>query len=318
MPRHVEHDFRLASGAVLREAVSAYRTLGALNPEGTNAVLVLHGYTTGPSMLDAGASVAEGSWSELVGPGKPVDSTRYFIVAPNMLGSCYGSTGPGSVDPATGRAYGDDFPRITLEDIVTLQKRLLDALGVRRLAAAIGPSFGGYQAWQWAVQYPAFVERIVAAVSAPFHPAGAGNVEAVREQMRPGLVAMRVATLTRYGVDAELAPRLPDSAARAAEIRRMAEDWARDFEPGSLLTLMQAAQGFDVRPRFGDIQARVLIANSRTDAVFPPDVATQVGPALTAAGVRWRAFPIDSDKGHFASGADAHLWAEALRNFMDS
>ena len=318
MLTHHERDFRLASGAVLREAVTAYRTLGTLNAEGSNAVLVLHGYTTGPSMLDAGASVAEGSWSELVGPGKPVDSRRYFIVAPNMLGSCYGSTGPASIDPSTGSAYGDSFPRITLEDIVGLQKKLLDALGVKRLAAAIGPSFGGYQAWQWAVQYPAFVERIAAAVSAPFHPAGAGNVEAVREQMRPGLVAMRVATLTRYGVDAELAPRIPEAEARKAEIQRMAEDWARGFEPGSLLTLMQAAEGFDMRPRFQEIRARVLIANSRTDAVFPPALATQVGPLLTAAGVRWQAHAIDSDKGHFASGADAHLWADALRAFMES
>ena len=113
MLSHQERDFRLASGAVLREAVTGYRTLGTLNAEGTNAVLVLHGYTTGPSMLNAGASVAEGSWSELVGPGKPVDSRRYFIVAPNMLGSCYGSTGPASIDPSTGRAYGDSFPGIT-------------------------------------------------------------------------------------------------------------------------------------------------------------------------------------------------------------
>lgn len=318
MKFHRVSDFELTSGAVLRDAITAYRTLGTLNAEGTNAVLVLHGYTTGPSMLDAGASVAEGSWSELVGPGKPVDSARYFIVAPNMLGSCYGSTGPGSVDPATGLAYGESFPRITLEDIVALQKRLLDALGVKRLAAAIGPSFGGYQAWQWAVQYPAFVERIAAAVSAPFHPAGAGNIEAVREQMRPGLIPMRVATLTRYGVDAELRARIPHAAARAAEIQRMAEDWARGFEPESLVTLMQAAQGFDVRPRFNEIRARVLIANSRTDAVFPPEIATQVAPALTAAGVSWQAHAIDSDKGHFASGVDAHLWADALRTFMES
>jgi len=318
MKLHRVRDFALVSGAVLPEAVTAYRTLGTLNAEGTNAVLVLHGYTTGPSMLDAGASVAEGSWSELVGPGKAVDSERYFVIAPNMLGSCYGSTGPGSLNPATGAPYGESFPHIRLEDIVGLQKRLLDELGVQRLAAAVGPSFGGYQAWQWAVQFPAFVERIVAAVSAPFHPVGGGNVDAVREQLKQGLVAMRVATLTRYGVDAELSPRIPDADARRAEIRRMAEDWARNFEPASLIALMQATEGFDIRPRFKEVKARVLIANSRTDAVFPPDIADQIAPLLDAAGVRWQAHPIDSDKGHFASGADAHLWADALRTFMES
>ncbi|WP_158080836.1 alpha/beta fold hydrolase [Pelomonas sp. KK5] len=324
MQSHTVRDFRLASGAVLPEATTAYRTLGTLNAEGTNAVLVLHGYTTGPQMLDAGASVAEGSWSELVGPGKAVDVDRYFIVAPNMLGSCYGSTGP----------TGAGFPRITLEDIVGLQKRLLDVLGVKRVHAAIGPSFGGYQAWQWAVQFPDFVERIAPAVSAPFNPGGVGAAATVRAQlaampgwhdgrydraeMLPGLTAMRVATLSRYGVDAELAPRIPDAAARNAEIQRMAAEWAQGFEPGSLVTLMEAAEVFDIRPQFQRIKARVLIANSRTDAVFPPAVADQIAPRLDAARVRWQAHPLDSEKGHFASGADAHLWADALRNFLES
>ena len=334
MQFHTAHDFRLSSGAVLPEATTGYRSLGQLNAEGTNAVLVLHGYTTGPQMLDAGASVAEGSWSELVGPGKPVDSERYFIVAPNMLGSCYGSTGPGSIDPLTGKPYGLNFPRVTLADIVALQKRLLDELGVKRLAAAIGPSFGGYQSWQWAVDFPGFVERIAPAVSAPFNPGGVGGVELVRTQlaamdgwhggdydreaMLPGLTAMRTLTLQRYGVDAELAPRIPDATARNAEIQRMAADWARGFEPGSLITLMQAAETFDIRPRFAEIKARVLIANSRTDVIFPPAIADQIAPALDAAGVRWQAHPIESEKGHFASGADAHLWADALREFMES
>ena len=334
MQFHTTRDFRLSSGAVLPEATTAYRSLGRLNAEGTNAVLVLHGYTTGPQMLDAGASVAEGSWSELVGPGKPVDSERYFIVAPNMLGSCYGSTGPGATDPLTGKPYGLNFPRLTLQDIVALQKRLLDDLGVKRVAAAIGPSFGGYQSWQWAVDFPGFVERIAPAVSAPFNPGGVGGAEMVRaqlaampgwrdgdyqrEDMLPGLTAMRMDTLQRYGVDAELASRIPDAAARNLEIQRMAEDWARGFEPGSLITLMQAAEQFDIRPRFAEIKARVLIANSRTDAVFPPAIAEQIAPALDAAGVRWQAHPLESEKGHFASGADAHLWADALRGFMES
>ena len=333
MHTHTTRDFALASGVVLPEARTGYRSLGRLNAEGTNAVLVLHGYTTGPQMLEAGASVAEGSWSELVGPGKPVDSERYFVIAPNMLGSCYGSTGPGSVDPLTGKPYGVNFPRITLQDIVALQKRLLDDLGVKRVAAAIGPSFGGYQSWQWAVDFPGFVERIAPAVSAPFNPGGAGGAEMVRAQlaampgwndgdydreaMLPALTAMRAATLQRYGVDAELASRIPDAAARNAEIQRMAEDWARGFEPGSLITLMQAAETFDIRPRFAEIKARVLIANSRTDPVFPPAIADQIAPQLGAAGVRWQAHPLESEKGHFASGADAHLWADALREFME-
>lgn len=334
MKLHRVRDFALTSGSVLPEAVTAYRSLGTLNAEGTNAVLVLHGYTTGPDMLEPGASAAEGSWSELVGPGKPIDSDRFFVVCPNMLGSCYGSTGPGSVDPSTGKPYGLSFPRITMVDIVESQKSLLDALGVTRLAAVVGPSFGGYQAFQWGISHPDFVERIVAAVSAPFHPAGAGNSAAIRAQlegmtgwhggdyskaeMLAGLTGMRVATLQRYGVDDELASRIADAQARATEIQRMAAQWAEGFDPGSLLTLMQAAEAFDLRPHLGQLRAPLLMVLSRTDAVFPPTLLDQLAPQLDAAQLRWTGHELDSDKGHFASGADAALWADVLRTFMET
>jgi homoserine O-acetyltransferase len=327
-------DWQLACGAVLEQAVLAYRTLGRLDPDGANAVLVLHGYTTGPSMLDAGANVAEGSWSDLVGPGRAIDTDRYFVVCPNMLGSSYGSTGPGSVDPATGAPYGADFPRITVGDIVATQKALLDALGVRRLAAVTGPSFGGYQAMQWAVDFPAMVERVVAAVSAPWNPPGSvgaapilawlnGTPEWNGGHPQPGamldaLTAMRVATLTRYGVDAQLTASIPDDAARAAEVLRLARDWAAGFNAGSLLTLAFAADDFDLRPRLDEIKAPLLMVLSRTDSVFSPALAQQFGPLLDAAGVRWSYLELDSGNGHFASGADARLWSDALRAFMQS
>lgn len=329
---HTARGLALASGAVLPEATTAYRTLGRLNAAGDNAVLVLHGYTTGPSMLDAGANVAEGSWSDLVGPGKPIDSERCFVICPNMLGSSYGSTGPGSVNPATGRRWGADFPRLTLADIVAAQKSLVDALGVKRLAAVAGPSLGGYQALQWAVSHPAMVDRVVAAVTSPYNPSGAVAsaplIDKLRAQSKwndghpaPGalvdfMTALRVDTLTRYGVDAELQPRLPDPAERAAEIQRLARQWAEGFEPGSLVTLAQAAESFDLRDRLGAIRAPLLIVNSRTDAVFSPSLASEFAPLFDAAGVPWSYLELASDKGHFASGADAHLWADTLREFM--
>jgi len=333
------HEQRLAplpleGGGELAAPIIGYRSLGTLNAEGTNAVLVLHGYTTGPDMLEPGASVAEGSWSELVGPGKAIDSDRFFIVCPNMLGSCYGSSGPGSVNEATGKPWGLDFPALAMADIVRSQKSLLDALGVKRLAAVAGPSFGGYQALQWGVQYPEMVDRVVAAVTAPWHPEGAGSSEAVRAQfaamegwsdgrydreaMRPGLRALRIATLQRYGVEAELAPRLPDPAERTAAVMRMAADWAEGFDPGSLLVLMQAAERFDLRGQLKKLKAPLLWVLSRSDAVFPPALIAAASGLLDAAGIDWRAQVLGSDKGHFASGADAHLWAPSLRDFMDT
>jgi homoserine O-acetyltransferase len=326
-------DLVLASGAVLAAPVTAYRCMGKLDADGANAVLVLHGYTTGPTMLDPDANVAEGSWSELVGPGKPVDTERYFVVCPNMLGSCYGSTGPASIDPTTGRPYGTAFPALTVADIVAAQKQLLDALGVKRLAAVTGPSFGAYQSFQWAVDHPGMIDRVIPAVGAPWHPGAPGTAQAIlaalsaapgwqawtdgqRDAMFDTLLAMRTDTLTKYGVDVELAERFPDPALRAAEVERLAREWAGSFDPMSLVVLMRAAETFDLRGRLDKIQAPVLYVLSRTDPMFSPALARDV-EALPATRA-WSYLELDSEKGHFASGADAALWAEALRRFMQT
>jgi len=332
MSTYTAGEFRLDSGEVLAEVSTAYRTLGRLAADGANAVLVLHGYTTGPSMLDPGANVAEGSWSDLVGPGRAIDTERWFVICPNMLGSSYGTSGPASPDPRRGRPYGADFPRITLRDIVAAQKGLLDALGVRRLAAVAGPSLGGYQALQWAVSHPELVDRVVAAVTAPYNPPGVVDAAALLARlaaqpewngghpaagaMVDWMTALRVDTLTRYGVDAEMRPRWPDAAQRAAEIRRLAREWAVQFHPGSLLTLAHAAESFDLRGQLGTIRAPLLMVLSRSDQVFSPTLARSFAPWLDGAGVPWSYVELDSDKGHFASGADAGLWADTLREFM--
>jgi homoserine O-acetyltransferase len=334
MSTHTVRDFRLAGGGVLPHMTVAYATLGTLNAAGDNAVLVLHGYTTGPDMLQPGAGAAEGSWSELVGPGRAIDTDRWFVVCPNMLGSACGSTGPGSTDPRSGQPYGADFPAIVLADIVAAQKLLLDHLGVRHLAAVAGPSFGGYQALQWAVDHPAMVERVVMAVSAPFNPPSAvlsgPMLQALQQEpawnhghpapgaMTPWLTALRVQTLVRYGIDEELRERFPDAGGRAAEVRRLARAWALGFNAGSLITLARAAEAFDLRPRLQEVKAPLLLVVSRSDEVFSPALLDEAAPLFDAAGLRWQGRVLDSDKGHVASGADAQLWSEDLRRFMNT
>jgi homoserine O-acetyltransferase len=168
-------DFPLANGTVMPEAMIAYETYGRLAPPngiegGRNAVLITHGFTS--SHHAAGRNPANGnlpgSWDGLIGPGKAIDTDRLFVVASNMLGSSYGSTNASSINPATGEPYGPDFPAITLRDIVAAQKALLDSLGVRHLVAVAGPSYGGYQAFQWAVAYPGFMDAIVPVNTAPW------------------------------------------------------------------------------------------------------------------------------------------------------
>ena len=333
---HHSTDFRLASGVVLPELLQSHVALGTLNDSGDNAVIVLHGLTTGPSMLNPDAFAAEGAWSDLVGPGRAIDTDRFFVVCPNALGSSYGTTGPASIDPRTGRPYGPTFPDVTVGDMIHAQKRLLDHYGVTRLVAAAGPSMGGYQAFEWGVAYPDFVQRVAAAVTCPYHRSKIASEIALREalaaapawrdgqyvdtpgSMVPTMRTMRIATLKRYGIESELTATLPDPSAREAAIDRLATDWAAAFDANALLTLTRACDRFDVRPRLHDMRAPLLYVNSRTDIGFPPELAAEVMPLFQAAGIQARYIELDSDKGHLASGADAALWSDDLARFLQA
>jgi homoserine O-acetyltransferase/O-succinyltransferase len=160
---------QLQSGARLRDYSLAYETYGALNAERSNAVLICHALNASHHVAGtyAGQERSEGWWDSMIGPGKPVDTNRFFVIGVNNLGSCFGSTGPMHVNPDTGRVYGADFPVMTVEDWVDAQARLLDALGIETLAAVMGGSLGGMQALSWTLQYPQRVRHAVVIASAP-------------------------------------------------------------------------------------------------------------------------------------------------------
>ncbi len=330
-------DFRLQSGTVMGDVTIAYRTLGVLAPKRDNAVLVTHGYTSGPQMIEPGGSTGEGSWNELVGPGKAVDTNRYFAICPNMLGSSYGSTNAASFDPATGRRYGQRFPDITVSDIVATQRRLLDQLGIDSLVAIVGPSYGGYQAFQWAIDYPGAMKGIAAIVTAPMvprerakarvahllatlskHPNWNGGDYYDAGGVLETMIEIRIATLKTYGIEARLKETMSDPEDIEAAIREEATRWAKGFDANSLLILAKALRNFDVTAQFGMIRSKVLYVLSRTDKLFPPELAPGVMRDLNAAGVDADYFLLDSEYGHSASGRDAHKWAPRLRQFMQS
>jgi homoserine O-acetyltransferase len=327
----VQHDVRLANGAVLPRVETAYLTRGVLAPDGRNVVLVTHGYTSGPDFIEASADSAEGSWDAIVGPGKPIDTDRYFVVCPNAVGSSFGSTNAASLNPTTGSPYGSRFPDVTVADIVAGQRALLDDLGVRHLVAVIGPSFGGAQVFQWGVDHPAFMDALIPVLSAPsMQQANVPELEAKLASdpnwhggdyyglgdMTGFLTGMRMATLTGYGVDALLAERFPDGDQRQSELRRLAAKWASTFDANSLLIILKAIAAFDVTSKLRAIKAPVLYILSKTDRLFPTSLAPGVMSQLKAAGVDARYVEIDSEFGHFASGADAEKWAPALRDFL--
>ncbi len=159
----------LASGAALREYDLAYETYGTLNADKSNAVLICHALNA--SHHAAGAYVDEpnnlGWWDNMIGPGKALDTEKFFVIAVNNLGSCFGSTGPLSTNPDTDKPYGADFPLVTVEDWVDSHARLLDQLGIQTLAAVMGGSLGGMQALCWAYRYPERVRHALVIAAAP-------------------------------------------------------------------------------------------------------------------------------------------------------
>jgi homoserine O-acetyltransferase len=159
----------LQSGAALPSYELVYETYGTLNAARNNAVLVCHALNASHHVAGTHAGVprSEGWWDNLVGPGKPLDTNRFFVIGVNNLGSCFGSTGPTHVNPASGQPWGADFPVVTVEDWVDAQARLLDALGIQRLAAVLGGSLGGMQALSWTLRYPQRVAECIAVATAP-------------------------------------------------------------------------------------------------------------------------------------------------------
>jgi homoserine O-acetyltransferase len=164
---HFAAPLALASGATLADYTLVYETYGTLSPARDNAVLVCHALNAGAHVAGHDAQGQAGWWDNLVGPGKPLDTNRFFVIGVNNPGSCFGSTGPMHVNPATGRVYGADFPVVTVEDWVDAQARLVERLGIARLAAVIGGSLGGMQALAWTMRHPDRVRHCIAIATAP-------------------------------------------------------------------------------------------------------------------------------------------------------
>ena len=166
---HFVEPLPLASGATLRAYDLAYETYGTLNADKSNAILICHALNASHHVAGVYEHEPEniGWWDNMIGPGKPVDTDRFFVIGVNNLGSCFGSTGPMSIDPDSGKAYGANFPMVTVEDWVDSQLRLIEKLGIRNLAAAMGGSLGGMQAMCWAYRYPSRVGAALVIAAAP-------------------------------------------------------------------------------------------------------------------------------------------------------
>lgn len=254
--------FTLASGASLPRVRVAYRTWGRLNPPGTNAVLVCHALT--------GSADVDAWWPRLLGPGRALDPARDFIVCSNLLGSCYGTTGPASIDPSSGTRWGGTFPEVTVGDMVRLQAALCRHLGIHRIAMVIGGSLGGMLALEWAVRFPDRVGAVVPVASAARQPPWAiGFSEAQRAAIAAdrhwrggaysasappsaGLAAARAMAMLSYrhwqGFAERFARERRDDGRFQAEsyLHHQGKKFARRFDAASYVTLTRAMDAFDV------------------------------------------------------------------------
>jgi homoserine O-acetyltransferase len=327
-------DFALGDGGTLPELTVAYETYGDPANAANNTILLLHGYTSSQHAAGGGPE-DPGWWEYLVGSGRAIDTDRHFVVAPNMLGSSYGTTGPRSIDPATGRPYGPDFPAITTHDMVAAQSLLLDHLGADELAAVVGYSYGGYLTYQWAVDHP---ERMRALVPVATGVTGRGDESMVRsleqdfaaapgwngghyysagEGVNEALINWRVEILRGYGVDQELRDTGLNAADVEAGLRTLAAKWAEVFDPNSLILLRRCAIRFDARPDAHRIQAPLLYVLASTDALFGPELGEPtVAHIREVAGVEASYHELESPYGHRAPSVDWAKWADALSTFL--
>ena len=166
---HFDEPLRLRSGSTLASYDLVYETYGTLNAAKSNAILVCHALNASHHVAGTyeGQDKSEGWWDNLIGPGKPLDTDRFFVIGVNNPGSCFGSTGPMHANPLTRKVYGADFPVVTVQDWVDAQARLLDRLGIRQLAGVLGGSLGGMQALDWSLRYPERLRHCIAIATAP-------------------------------------------------------------------------------------------------------------------------------------------------------
>lgn len=266
----------LESGAQLAPVHVAYETYGILNDDGTNAILICHALTANAHAAGKHSAIEKtsGWWDPLIGPGRAFDTDRYFVVCPNILGSCYGTSGPASLNPVTGELYRLDFPQFTVRDIVNVQKRLLDFLGVHHLVTISGSSLGGMQVLEWPLMYPEFCESIIPISTATHQTAWciALNTAAraaiindpdwnhgdYERQPAKGLALARMIGMISYRSSAEFEQRFGhDSYQIESYLRYQGEKLVSRFDANSYLYLSRAMDSHDIA-RDRDTVANVL------------------------------------------------------------
>ena len=354
-----EAQLTLDNGSVLDSLTLAYRTYGTLNGDKSNAILICHALTgdhhpSGANPLTGRA----GWWDNMVGPGKPIDTDRYFVICQNVIGGCAGSTGPSSLR-ADGKPYGLDFPVITIGDMVRAQNVLLDRLEIPDLFCVIGGSMGGMQVLQWAAAHG---ERVFSAIpiataarhssqNIAFHEVGrqailadpdwhGGNYAAENTAPRKGLAVARMAAHITYLSEAALQRKFGrnlqdrDQLSYGFEADFQIESYLRHqgisfvdrFDANSYLYITRAMDYFDLAADYGgtladafaNTKARFCVVSFTSDWLFPTGESISLVRALNAAGANVSFVEIESDKGHDAFLLDEPEMEQTIIGFLNA
>ena len=347
--------FTLKSGAKLGPVTVAYETYGQLNRDRSNAILILHAFTgdAHAAFYHEGAK-DPGWWDAMIGPGKAFDTDKYFLLCVNVIGSCKGTTGPISADPKTGKPFGLTFPVITIEDMVDVQKRLLDHLGIKKLLSCAGGSMGGMQAVTWAVRYPEMLHSSIViaachrhtAQQIAFHEVGRqavmadpdwknGNYYGVTVPAGGLSVARMIGHITYMSwtsMEQKFGRKLRDK-------EKLGYDFSKDFEvqsyleyrgqsfvdrfdANSYLYLTKAMDYFDLTEGrklsevFKDVKADLLVISFTSDWLYPSSQSQEMVRALKANDVDVSYVEIQSDYGHDAFLVEFEDQTRVISNYL--
>ncbi len=349
----------LESGDELGPVELAYETYGEPNEDRSNAVLILHALSG-----DAHAAGYHhhkdrrtGWWDDMIGPGKPFDTNRFWIICSNIIGGCKGSTGPGATNPRTGEPYGTDFPIITIGDMVEAQKRLVDHLGIERLYAVAGGSMGGFQVIEWTLRFPEMVRSALAIATAArisaqgiaFNTVGrhaitsdpgwregryhgtpgpvqglaiarmVGHITYLSELSMDSKFGRRLQSADRFGYD------FASEFAVESYLMHQGKRFTERFDANSYLYITKAMDYFDIERSYGPldrafaaVRAKYLVISYSSDWLFPTDQSKHIVRALNANDKDVSFIEIDSPYGHDAFLLETDRLSRIVRSFLDS
>ena len=354
----IDRKIKLESGEEFGPITVAYETYGRLNGKKDNAILVLHALTGDAHAAGYHSETDRkpGWWNDMIGPGKAFDTDKYFIISSNMLGGCMGTTGPSSINPETGKAYGIDFPVITIEDTIRVQKELVDYLGVKKLLSVAGGSMGGMQAMLWATEYPEMVESTIliattsklTAQGIAFNAVGRnaiisdpnwqnGNYYDKEEKPDRGLSIARMVGHITYLCEEAMHKKFgrklqnkttPDFTMDIdfqveSYLQHQGEVFVDRFDANSYLYITKAVDYFDLGQKYGSLEdafsrtnAKFLIMSFTSDWLFPTAQSKEMANALVKAGKDVSFCEIVSPCGHDAFLLEFETQTKIIKSFL--